>query len=107
MKQKKSEINLNVINNFILYFTSYEAERQQMYAAAIDYIEEDHVDGKEAEDDNPLFTVSEMKKAFQQGQSFERQGIEVARGEHRTYEVSDCEDWLQQTHGIIKDAQYK
>jgi hypothetical protein len=107
MKLKKSETNLNVINNFILYFTSSEEERKQMYQCAIDYIEEDWVDGKEAEDDSPEFTVSEMKDSFQAGQDFRGAEEEVNRGEIRSHDIPDCEDWLQQTHGIIKDAQYK
>jgi hypothetical protein len=50
---KKSEENLNVINNFILYYTHDDKEMKcdEMYQAAIDYIEEDWVDGKPADEE--------------------------------------------------------
>lgn len=59
---KNSERNLSVIENFILHLTHssegdahFEEEitftPKQMYQAAIDYIEEDHVDGKGNPDD--------------------------------------------------------
>jgi hypothetical protein len=55
---KKSEENLNVINNFILHYTHDRKENdcEEMYQAAIDYIAEDHVDGVEADE---LVTLEE------------------------------------------------
>ena len=37
---------LNVITNFIDYWTSDEEERNRMYAAANDYLDQDHVDSR-------------------------------------------------------------
>jgi hypothetical protein len=53
----KSEQNLSVIQNFILYITHDTHEQitfttEQLYQLAIDYIEEDHVDGKENKENN-------------------------------------------------------
>jgi hypothetical protein len=53
----KSEQNLSVIQNFILYITHDTTEKitfttEQLYQLAIDYIEEDHVDGKENKENN-------------------------------------------------------
>ena len=58
---KNSEKNLSVIQNFILHIThcdnklNFEEEiiftPEQLYQMALDYIEEDHVDGKENPDD--------------------------------------------------------
>ena len=47
---RKTELNkaqtdaLEAIDNFILYFTSDEAERERMSAAALDYIEQEHAE---------------------------------------------------------------
>lgn len=51
----KSEENLRVINNFIDYFTSDEAERERMKQSAASYIKEDHVDGEPADDDGKCY----------------------------------------------------
>lgn len=50
---KNSERNLRVIQNFILYYThdSEEMGASKMYQAALDYIEDDHVDGKDADEE--------------------------------------------------------
>ncbi len=58
---RKSERNLMVLENFILHIThSSEQDNDttpitftpnELYQMAVEYIEEDHVDGKEAEDD--------------------------------------------------------
>jgi hypothetical protein len=40
---EKEEQALEAIQNFILWYTSDEAERDRMCEAAIEYIEEDHV----------------------------------------------------------------
>lgn len=44
---KKWENNLMVIENFIDYYTSNNEEREKLKQIAKDYIEEDHVDGKD------------------------------------------------------------
>lgn len=60
---KKSELNLMVIQNFILYVThASEGDTDantpitltanELYEMAIDYIEEDHADGKENPEDD-------------------------------------------------------
>ena len=43
---KNSERNLEVIRNFIDYFTSDDIERERMYGVAEGYIKEDHIDGE-------------------------------------------------------------
>jgi hypothetical protein len=53
----KAEQNLSVIQNFILHITHDTHEQiifttDQLYQLAIDYIEEDHVDGKENKENN-------------------------------------------------------
>ncbi len=72
----KSEENLRVINNFIDYFTSDEAERERMKQSAVSYIKEDHVDGEPADEKiyfwqdlsgrgiNNQFTTDELLSAF-------------------------------------------
>lgn len=83
---KKSEQNLKVINNFILFFTQvshssdgedpkFEEPRtytgKQIYDLAKIYIEEDHVDGKENEEDHVVtygaessFQTDDREEAF-------------------------------------------
>jgi len=39
---------LDVIQNFILWYTSGETERDRMYKAALTYVEQDHVLNGEA-----------------------------------------------------------
>ena len=39
---------LDVIQNFILWYTSNETERDRMYEAALTYVEQDHVLNGEA-----------------------------------------------------------
>ena len=63
---KKSEINLAVIENFILFLTGCSDEKdptyttpqpytpEELYRVAYDYIQEDHVDGEPADSDEPL-----------------------------------------------------
>jgi hypothetical protein len=34
--------HLEVLDNFILYYTSNETERDRMHEAALDYLESDH-----------------------------------------------------------------
>jgi hypothetical protein len=55
----KSEENLAVINNFILYYTGDHphSDCDNMYRAAKDYIEEDHVDGKPADNVTQIYVV--------------------------------------------------
>jgi hypothetical protein len=55
----KAEQNLMVIQNFILYIThsiheqdKIEFTPEQLYQLAIDYIDEDHVDGKQNKENN-------------------------------------------------------
>jgi len=53
----KAEQNLMIIQNFILYITHDTTEQitfttEQLYQLAIDYIEEDWVDGKENKGNN-------------------------------------------------------
>ena len=55
----KAEQNLMVIQNFILYIThgTHEQDKieftpEQLYQMAIDYIDEDHVDGKGNKENN-------------------------------------------------------
>jgi hypothetical protein len=55
----KAEQNLSVIQNFILYIThgTHEQDQitftpEQLYQLAIDYIDEDHVDGKGNKENN-------------------------------------------------------
>lgn len=53
----KAEQNLMVIQNFILYITHDTHEEitfttEQLYQMAIDYIDEDHVDGKGNKENN-------------------------------------------------------
>lgn len=45
-----SQRNLNVIENFIDYFSSNEDERERMKQVAYDYVLEDHVDGEDSEE---------------------------------------------------------
>ena len=49
---KKSDKNLSVINNFILYYThdNKDMNCDEMYQAAINYIKEDWVDGEPTDD---------------------------------------------------------
>ena len=65
---KKSDLNLVVIQNFILYITHASEQDNNakpmkftpnhLYQMAVDYIEEDHVDGKDnPEDDIEKFWV--------------------------------------------------
>ena len=56
-------MNLMVIDNFINYFTSCDIERLAMKEVAADYIEEDHVDGREAEDDGQ--DIKQFPNGFQ------------------------------------------
>ena len=51
---------LMIIQNFIDNFTSDEAERLQMYAAAEMYVDEDHVDEVESHNNELLGEVIEM-----------------------------------------------
>lgn len=39
----KQEQALEAIKNFILWYASNETERDRMYEAALDYVEQDHV----------------------------------------------------------------
>lgn len=71
---KKSEHNLNVINNFILHYTHDNPEMgcDEMYQAAKDYIAEDHVDGEDMpQEDNVIYNAADMKKSFDAGKDFE------------------------------------
>lgn len=65
---KNSERNLAVIENFILHLTHcsggednyYESQTytpEELYRVAYDYIQEDHVDGKGAEDERSVYTT--------------------------------------------------
>jgi hypothetical protein len=72
---KKSSANLSVIQNFILHLThSNEGEGNQnkvnltpdeLYAAAIEYIEEDHVDGKGNSNDTIVKYSAESSFVFE------------------------------------------
>jgi hypothetical protein len=60
----KADLNLMVIENFILHITHVSDFREedfkkpmvftpeQLYKMAVEYIEEDHVDGRENEENN-------------------------------------------------------
>ena len=59
-----------MIENFILHYTHDRAENgcDEMYKAAKDYIKEDHINGENmSEEDNIIFTIEDMRKAFVSG----------------------------------------
>lgn len=101
---KKSEHNLRVIDNFILYYTHDNPEMNcdEMYQAAKDYILEDHVDGKECEDDN-IFTTDDMEKSFDAGREYDYAENEVNRGKKRNHNEPDFVKWIEKKYNIKID----
>jgi len=104
---KKSDYNLRVIENFIDYYTSDDAERIRMKEVAADYISEDHVDGLEMEEnENVLFTKDDMRETFVAGSTFGETDITIELG---LYDESDgCPDaepdfgeWMENKYGIV------
>lgn len=65
--------NLSVIENFIDHFTTDETERERMKSVALQYIEEDHVDGEGSEN-----VIAECNKEFHSSFSkYELLGTEI------------------------------
>ena len=90
--QKHSDRNLITIQNFILHMTHCDIDGgeddynkpfsltpEQMYQCALDYIEEDHVDGKSnSEDIIPNFTVESSYTFEDKGKEFPEDVVVVA-----------------------------
>lgn len=100
---KKSEHNLNVINNFILYFTHDNPSMNcdEMYEAAKQYIAEDHVDGEDMpKNDNVIFSTVDMRNAFIAGEEFESDFISHEMGEVEDVTEPDFGDWIMENYNI-------
>lgn len=103
---KKSDYNLSVIENFINYYTSDDAERVRMKEVAADYITEDWVDGEDVEEnENVLFTKNDMRDTFIAGSNFGQTDQSIELG---LYEDGECPDpepdfgeWMENKYGIV------
>jgi hypothetical protein len=102
---KKSDLNLAVIQNFILHITHASEDdnvsdepmtftANELYQMAVDYIEEDHVDGKDnPEDDIEKFWV-ESSFDFEDKEKAYPEAIIVAvdKGEEGTETIATFTD---------------
>lgn len=102
---KKSDLNLAVIQNFILHIThaseqdydntpmSFTAD--ELYRMAVDYIEEDHVDGKENPEDEITTNVEILV-----GKDKMRVDLEVNKNGNLAIKFTD-EDLAKMPDGFV------
>jgi hypothetical protein len=90
---KRTEYNLNVINNFILHYTHDNPEMNcdEMYQAA-----QDHVDGEEMpEEEKDIFFTPDMKQSFEAGENFQSDFIFDSLPK-----APDFVNWMEQKHNV-------
>jgi len=96
---KKSEENLRVINNFIEYFTSDEAERERMKQSAASYIKEDHVDGEPADKEERLYLIKDLSGRGYSTTADEEELIQMHKAddeedEEQSHTGETVQEWL-------------